>query len=82
MSLVSIREFVLVEGLLKGMGRSSPCVVRAVKVSVPQVDVWEYVEAEVFQAPEELPHGRYEMNFEGRRLNVKKTFDGWLSNTI
>ena len=60
------------------MGHNAHCLVRAVKVTIPDLDVWEYVKAEVFQAPEELPHGRYEMNFEGRRLNVKKIFDGWL----
>jgi len=53
-----------------------------VKVSVPKLDIWEYVKAEVFEAPEELPHGSYEMNFEGRKVRAKKSFDGWSSNAF
>jgi hypothetical protein len=80
MNSVSIRETVLIQGILKGMGHNSPCLVRTIKVSIPKLDVWEYVNAEVFEAPEELPHGKYEVNFDGRRAKVKKTFDGWVSD--
>ena len=79
---VSIRETVLIAGTLKGMGHNSPCLVRAVKVSVPKLGIWEYVNAEVFEAPEELPHGNYELNFEGRKARAKKSFDGWLANAL
>ena len=82
MSSASIRETVLVKGELRGMGHNSPCLVRAVKVSLPKLDVWEYVKAEVFEAPEELPDGVYEVNFEGRKVRAKKTFDGWSSNAL
>jgi len=53
-----------------------------VKVSVPKLDIWEYVKAEVFEAPEELPHGSYEMNFEGGKVRVRKSFDGWSVNAF
>ena len=67
---------VKLQGTLKGMGRNSPCLVRAVTVSIPNLDIWEYVRAEVFQAPEELPHGKYELNFEGRRAKAEKSLMG------
>jgi hypothetical protein len=82
MTSPSIHETVLIPGTLNGMGHNSPCLIRAVKVSVPRLDIWEYVKAEVFEAPEELPRGTYEMNFEGRRVRTKKTFDGWSSNAL
>ena len=49
MSSASIRETVLVKGELRGMGHNSPCLVRAVKVSLPKLDVWEYVKTEVLR---------------------------------
>jgi hypothetical protein len=82
MSSASIRETALIQGALKGMGHNSPCLVRAVKVSVPKLDIWEYVKAEVFEAPEELPHGSYEMNFEGGKVRARKSFDGWSANAF
>ena len=75
----SIREAVLVGGVLRGMGCEAPCTVIAVKISLPTLDDWEYVSADVVQAPYELPAGDYEVSFEGRRLKVHKTAHGWTS---
>jgi hypothetical protein len=76
---VSIREAVLVQGVLKGMNLEAQCVVRAVKVSLPKLDVWEYVEADITHAPTDLPLGLYEVSFEGRKMRVSKTAQGWIS---
>jgi hypothetical protein len=76
---VSIREAVLVQGVLRGMDLEAQCVVRAVKVSLPKLDVWEYVAADVVQAPNDLPAGAYEVLFEGRKVKVHKTAHGWRS---
>jgi hypothetical protein len=73
----SIRESVLVLGVLQGTGVQSPCVVRAVKVSIPRLDVFEYVKAEVAEAPANLPEGNYELFFEGRRMQVHRAFGDW-----
>lgn len=42
MSSISIREAVVLEGVLKGMDVEVSCMVRAVKVSLPQLEIWEY----------------------------------------
>jgi hypothetical protein len=76
---VSVREAVLVEGMLRGMNLEARCVVRAVKVSLPKLDDWEYVAAEVVQAPNDLPLGAYEVSFEGRKVKVHKSERGWTS---
>jgi hypothetical protein len=76
---VSFREAVLVAGVLKGMDLEAHCVVRAVKVSLPKLDTWEYVAADVVQAPNDLPTGAYEVVFEGRKVKVHKTQRGWTS---
>jgi len=61
------------------MNFEAHCTVRAVKVSLTNLDDWEYVSADVVQAPHELPTGDYEVLFEGRRLKVHKTERGWTS---
>jgi len=76
---VSFREAVLVPGVLRGMNREAQCVVRAVKVSLPKLDVWEYVAADVVEAPKDLPTGAYEVAFEGRKVTVQKSARGWTS---
>jgi len=77
---VSVREAVLVEGLLRGMNLEARCVVRAVKVSLPKLDIWEYVAADVVEAPSDLPTGAYEVSLEGRKVKVHKTARGWWSS--
>jgi len=76
---VSIREAVVIEGVLRGMNLEARCMVRAVKVSIPKLDVWEYVAADIAQAPSELPIGAYEVSFDGRKMPVSKTARGWIS---
>jgi hypothetical protein len=74
----SIRESVLVLGILhhEAEGKTS-CVVRAIKVSIPRLDVFEYVKAEIAEAPAHLPEGRYELTFEGRKMKVNKVAEDW-----
>ena len=79
MGSVSFREAVLLDGILKGMDVEVSCTVRAVKVSLPQLDIWEYVRADIAQAPTELPLGAYEVTFEGRTIQVRKTVAGWVA---
>jgi len=76
---VSFREAVLVQGVLRGMNMEAQCVVRALKVSLPKLDVWEYVAADVVEAPNDLPTGAYEVAFEGRKVKVHKSARGWTS---
>jgi len=61
------------------MNLEAQCVVRAVKVSLPKLDIWEYVAADIAEAPSELPAGAYEVMFEGRKAKVHKTARGWTS---
>ena len=75
----SIREAVLIHGVLRGMNLEAQCVARAVKVSLPKLDIWEYVAADVVQAPTDVPNGAYELSFGGRKMRVKKTVLGWIS---
>jgi hypothetical protein len=78
----SVREAVLVQGVLRGMNLEAQCVVRAIKVSLPKLDVWEYVKADITDAPTELPLGAYEVSFEGRKVKVNKTARGWISGQV
>jgi hypothetical protein len=75
----SIREALLVPGTLKRSDVESPCVVSAVKVTIPKFELWEFVKADVVEAPAELPDGEYELHFEGRRFKATKNAGHWNS---
>ena len=79
---MSIREAVLVSGTLRGMNHQVPCMVRAVKVSVMKLDIWEYVSADIAQAPSNLPDGAYDVSFEGRTMKVKKIAGNWEAGKV
>jgi hypothetical protein len=74
----SHRETVMMAGRLKGMGYEAECTVSAIKVSLPQLDIWEYVRCDIHFAPENLPDGLYQVSFEGRTMQVKKLDGDWL----
>jgi hypothetical protein len=77
----SHRETVMMAGRLKGMGCEAGCTVSAVKVSLPQLKIWEYVRCDIHLAPEHLPNGSYEVSFEGRTMRVKKLDGYWLDGS-
>jgi hypothetical protein len=80
--MVSIREAVLVSGTLKGMNHEVPCVVRAVKISLPNLDILKWVRADITHAPLELPDGAYDVSFEGRTMKVKKSAGNWEAGEV
>ena len=74
----SKRETVMMLGRLRGMGHEAECTVSAVKVSLPLLNVCEYVKCDIHLAPEDLPDGPYRVTFEGRTMQVKKLYGDWL----
>jgi hypothetical protein len=80
--MVSIREAVLVSGTLKGMNHQAQCMVRAVKVSLLNLDILKYVRADIVQAPSELPDGAYNVSFDGRTMKVKKIAGNWEAGEV
>ena len=74
----SHRETVMMTGRLKGMGREAECTVSAVKLSLPLLNIWEYVNCDIHLAPENLPDGRYDVTFEGKTMEVKLLDGFWV----
>ena len=74
----STRETVMMFGVLRGMGHEAGCTVSAVKVSLPLLNIWEYVRCDIYLAPEDLPDGAYNVTFEGRTMKMKKLDGYWL----
>ena len=68
----------MMSGWLKGMGHEAECTVSAVKVSLPELNISEYVKCDIHLAPEDLPNGVYQVSFEGRTMKVKKLDGDWL----
>lgn len=71
----------MMAGLLKGMGYEAACTVSAIKVSLPDLDIWEYVQCDIHLAPENLPDGPYQVIFGGRTMKVKKLDGDWLDGS-
>ena len=80
--LGSKRESVLLPGRLMGMGYEASCSLVAIKVSLPELDIWEYVRCEIYEAPSALPDGRYDVSFDGRAMDIKKLDGNWLAGEI
>ncbi|WP_348261265.1 hypothetical protein P8935_15830 [Telmatobacter sp. DSM 110680] len=76
--MISSRETVMLSGTLRGATHEASCIVRAIKVSLPNLDIWEYVSAAIERAPSELPDGPYNVSFEGRTMKVKKVAGNWV----
>jgi len=74
----SSREIVMMAGQLKGMGHEAVCTVSAVMVSLPQLNIAEYVKCDIHLAPLDLPDGPYQVTFEGRTMTVKKQGGDWV----
>ncbi len=64
------------------MGHQAACTVSAIKVSLPQLNIWEYVKCSIQHAPDDLPDGQYEVSFDGREMRLKKLDGGWLAGEV
>jgi len=80
--MVSICEAVLVSGTVKGMSHQVPCMVRAVKVSLLNLDILKWVSVDIAHAPSELPDGAYNVSFEERTMTVKKIAGNWEAGEV
>ena len=75
----SNREQVLLSGILTRSDVLASCVVRATKVTIPSLDLWEYVKADVALGPPQMPNGEYELHFDGRMMKVRNEAGQWFS---
>lgn len=77
--MASIRESVELSGRLKGMGRDLACSVTAIKVTLRGTDIYEYTRPMIFGVYEDLPNGRYQLEFDGRVVPLRRHDRAWLS---
>src|ERR1700692_3485785 len=73
----SSRETVTLLAKLKGMGREAPCTVSAVKLSLPEFRITEFIRCDVLQAPSDLPDGEYFVSLGNRKMRVLKENGIW-----
>lgn len=75
------RNFVLLPGWVKGMGREAECQVLArtssgyTRISAPPL---QYADFSVLDAPADLPGGNYKLYFDGYSAVVKRHHGQWL----
>lgn len=77
--MASIRESVELSGRLKGMGRDVACSVTAIKVTLQGTNVYEYTRPLISGVYEDLPNGRYQLEFDRRVLPLRRQDRAWLS---
>lgn len=73
---------VLVFGRLANSAVLVRCIVRAIIITIPRLNVTEYVKADVVLAPPYLPDGEYELHFDGRMMIVKNADGHWSSEDL
>ena len=77
---LSFRENVLLSGTLTRPDVLATCVVRAVNLTIPALEIIEYVEVDIGLAPLHLPDGEYELHFDRRAVRVRNNRVFWSSN--
>jgi len=75
----SMREAVITSGQLSGMGHETSCTISAIRISLPQLNISEFVKCDILLAPLDLPDGPYQVTFEGRTMKIKKLDGDWLN---
>lgn len=70
-----MRFAVLINGILRGMGRQAACELLATKNVSPEIARPEYSHCAIIEAPIDLPDGDYEVEFDGE-VAVTRRQDG------
>lgn len=71
------REVVLMTGTLVGMGREEPCMIGAIKVSLPGNPNFTYTNMSIQNAPSTMPDGEYTLHYDGRTEAMVKRDGEW-----
>ncbi|MGD0366779.1 MAG: hypothetical protein ABSA94_04940 [Acidobacteriaceae bacterium] len=73
-----MRSVVLIHGLLKGMGRETPCEMLAMREPASETSPAVYSRCCVIDAPLDLPDGIYAVTFGGSVVAARKEAGLWL----
>lgn len=79
----STRENVLIPGkLITDSGALADCLVRGIRVTIPKLNLTEYIQADVALTSPHLANGDYELHFDGRVMKVKNSAGHWSSDDL
>jgi hypothetical protein len=77
--MVSKRESVTFQGVLRGQGHEANCTVTAVKVSLPGANEFTHTHYDITAVSKQLPEGRYELTVHGESIPIKLENGFWLA---
>lgn len=77
--MASIKESVELSARLRGMGRDLVCSVTAIKETLLGTNLYEYTRPMIFGLCEDMPNGRYQLEFDGRVIPLRRHDRAWLS---
>lgn len=77
-----MRSVVLIYGVLRGMGRESPCEMLALKEKHPESGKPMYSRCSVTRAASDLPDGDYTVSFRGGQVAVRREGGLWLADGV
>jgi hypothetical protein len=73
-----MRSVVLIQGLLRGMGREAPCEMLAIRESQSGKNLPSYTRCSVIEAPRDLPDGDYTVTFSAYSVSARKEAGLWV----
>jgi hypothetical protein len=73
-----MRSVVLIQGLLRGMGRETPCEMLAIRESQSGKNLPVYTRCSVIEAPIDLPDGDYTVTFNVYSVSARKEAGLWI----
>lgn len=73
-----MRSVVLIQGLLRGMGREAPCEMLAIRESQSGKNLPVYTCCSVIEAPIDLPDGDYTVTFNAWSVSARKEAGLWV----
>lgn len=75
-------SIVLLDGIVRGMGREEPCDILARRIDNPDLDNPDrhsrFIDCSVLTAPADLPNGEYIALFSGHRIIATRKYGLWL----
>ncbi len=77
-----MRFAVLMNGILRGMGREAACELLATKTVVPEASSPVYSHCAIIEAPSDLPDGDYELEFSSEVAIVRLQHGSWLVGRV
>ena len=78
--MVSEKQPVTLQGVLRGQGKEATCTVSAVKVFLPGTNEFTYTDYDITSVSMQLPDAQYQLTVHGETISVKLENGFWFAS--